>query len=208
MSEPESFRTLAGTAEAEIEVKRSRFIARAAHVETEDQARAFIEQARADHPKARHHCTAFVLDPRGQTQRFSDDGEPAGTAGAPILEALIGRELTDVVVVVTRYFGGTLLGAGGLVRAYGAAAAQALDAMRVDTRSLMVPVEVELDYAVAEQAKLRVEQHGWKVLAAEYAAQVSLRLGVPAAQVTDLEALLADVSAGHAAPRAGEPEYL
>ncbi|MYM19676.1 YigZ family protein [Brevibacterium sp. 5221] len=208
MSEAASYRTPRGEAVAEIEVKRSRFIARVAHAESESAARAIVDEQRAAHPKARHHCMAFVLDPRGQTQRFSDDGEPAGTAGAPILEVLAGRELTDVVAVVTRYFGGTLLGAGGLVRAYGGAAAHAADRLRIDTRELVVPVAAEFDYGLAEQVKARVEQQGWRVLSADYDAAVRLRLGAPEAEAEALLALLADLSGGRAAPERGAPEYL
>ena len=121
-----SYLTVAGTGEVEIEVKRSRFRCHLERVENEDAARAVVEHARREHWDARHHCSAFVLGADGSTQRSSDDGEPAGTAGAPMLEVLRGREVSDVVAVVTRWFGGTLLGAGGLVRAYGDAVRAAL----------------------------------------------------------------------------------
>ncbi|MBO4872538.1 MAG: YigZ family protein [Lachnospiraceae bacterium] len=115
-------------AEGEYESKRSRFLARAVPVRSEEEAAAVLSARRKEHYAARHHCYAYVLGPKNETVRFSDDGEPSGTAGKPILETLLGSGLHNALVVVTRYFGGTLLGTGGLVRAYAAAAKAALDA--------------------------------------------------------------------------------
>ena len=137
MADPRAYVTVAREATAEIEVKRSRFLGHVVPVTTEDEARAVVEAARKEHWDARHHCSAFVLGPDGALQRSSDDGEPSGTAGAPMLEVLRGRGLTDVVAVVTRWFGGTLLGAGGLVRAYSDATRAALDAAGTRRRVLM-----------------------------------------------------------------------
>lgn len=124
-------------AEAEIVVMRSRFLAHVLRVEDEAAAREFVGQVRARHHDARHHCTAFVLGPAGTLQRSSDDGEPSGTAGRPILDVVTGRGLSDVAVVVTRWFGGTLLGTGGLARAYSQAAADALDVAGSRARQLI-----------------------------------------------------------------------
>ncbi|MCT1689929.1 YigZ family protein [Brevibacterium sp. p3-SID960] len=201
------YQTLRREAHAEIEIKRSRFIARVVPVETEEAARAVIEEQRAAHSKARHHCTAFILDADGRTQRFNDDGEPAGTAGAPILEVLTGHELTYVVAVVTRYFGGTLLGAGGLVRAYGGAVSAALEDAQVVTRTLLTPVTVELNYATAAAAQRQAQQAGWEVIDSDYSASVRHVFAVPADEVEACAAMLADVSAGLAAPEVGDPVY-
>ena len=113
----------------EIEIQRSRFLCHLARVQNVDAATAFIATIRREHWAATHNCSAFRLGPEGGVQRSSDDGEPAGTAGVPMLEVLIRRELTDTVAVVTRWFGGTKLGAGGLVRAYGRAVSEAVDAV-------------------------------------------------------------------------------
>lgn len=113
-----AYTTLSGPAEAEVGAKRSRFLAHLAPAADEEAARAVIEAARRAHHDARHHCSAFVLGPDRRTERSNDDGEPAGTAGSPMLDVLRGSGLTDVVAVVTRWFGGTLLGTGGLIRAY------------------------------------------------------------------------------------------
>lgn len=125
-AEPSSYLTLARNAEASIEVKRSRFLATLVRVEDEAQARAVVDRLRREHWDAGHHCTALVLGADGAVQRSSDDGEPAGTAGAPMLEVLRGAEVSDTIAVVTRWFGGVLLGAGGLVRAYGDAVREGL----------------------------------------------------------------------------------
>ena len=117
LSSLRSYLTVAGRCSSEIEVRRSRFVCDLERVETEAEAREFIEAVRASSRDARHHCTAFVLGPGGETQRSNDDGEPSGTAGAPMLEVLRGRQVSDVVAVVTRWFGGVLLGTGGLFRA-------------------------------------------------------------------------------------------
>ena len=131
LSPPRRYLTLASPASAEVEVKRSRFVCDVAPVPSEEDARAFVETVRGATRDARHHCTAFVLGPDGGTQRSNDDGEPSGTAGAPMLDVLRGQGLTDVVAVVTRWFGGTLLGTGGLIRAYGDAVSAAVDAATV-----------------------------------------------------------------------------
>ncbi len=119
-----SYTTITGVSEGEISVERSRFIAAAVHVESEEQALEFISKKRAEYHDAKHNCYAYIL--RSGISRFSDDGEPHSTAGKPILEVIEGEELFDVCVVVTRYFGGVLLGTGGLVRAYTAATKEAL----------------------------------------------------------------------------------
>ncbi|RYE74360.1 MAG: YigZ family protein, partial [Myxococcales bacterium] len=118
MPAPDRYRTIAGTVEVEHVVERSRFLTQLVRVPDEASAREVIDVRRREHWSARHHCTAFVIGPDGALQRSNDDGEPAGTAGAPMLEVLRGAEISDVVAVVTRYFGGVKLGTGGLARAY------------------------------------------------------------------------------------------
>lgn len=203
----QSYTTVAGDTTAELEIKRSRFIARVAHVTSEQAARQVIDQERSTHPKARHWCTAFVLDPDARTQRCNDDGEPSGTAGTPMLEVLTGHQLTYVVAVVTRYFGGTLLGAGGLVRAYSQATSAALDTLPTRTFSLVVPLTVTLDYATAQTTRVRCEQRGWLVLDAQYGQAVDLTIGVRPEDLDAVGALLADVSAGKAVPEVGPPRF-
>ncbi|MCL3777998.1 MULTISPECIES: YigZ family protein [unclassified Actinomyces] len=197
--------------ETDLEVRRSHFLARAARTDTEAEARALIAEVRAEHPTARHHCSAFVIGVPSAlpVERSNDDGEPSGTAGQPILEVLRGTGLVGVSVVVTRYFGGTLLGTGGLVRAYSQAAAQALDAARrarLVTRHLWdvrVPVgeagRLEADLralAGPRDGALSVEETVWG------ATHAVLMLSTDSPDADGLSALLASVSQGSAVPQA------
>lgn len=193
-----SYLTIARDGEVEIEVKRSRFLCTLVRVETEEETRAVVERLRRDHWDARHHCTAFVLGADAQVQRSSDDGEPAGTAGAPMLEVLRRREVSDVVAVVTRWFGGVLLGAGGLVRAYGDAIRAGLDTVGTVQRALLVEHELVVPHADAGRLETELRTRNVAVLDTVYAAEVTLRLGVPTDQVGTLAHLVAELSGGSA----------
>ncbi|WP_243697135.1 IMPACT family protein [Aeromicrobium phragmitis] len=164
-------------------MKRSRFLAQACRVESEEHARAFIADVRAAHHDARHHCTAFVIGARGDLQRSNDDGEPAGTAGRPMLEVVTGRELSDVVVVVTRWFGGILLGAGGLVRAYGDATTAVLDRAGVRRRVELALGAVAVPMADAGAFEHRLRQ-ATDVVDVRYEGAVTFTVAAP-----DLEEL-------------------
>ena len=212
MSDDAGTLTLAGTTqpETDLEVKRSHFLGRAARTRTQEEARAFIASVRAAHPAARHHCSAFIVTvPGGRPiERSNDDGEPPGTAGRPMLETLRAADLTATAVVVTRYFGGVLLGTGGLVRAYSEATARALAAakrVRLTTRHLWdvrLPgadagrIEAELRAACGRgEHDLAVEETVWGATHAV----LLLATGSPdAARITEL---LAAMTAGSAAPR-------
>jgi uncharacterized YigZ family protein len=200
-----SYLTIARSAEAEIEVKRSRFLCTLERVGDEPAARAVVERLRREHWDARHHCSAFVLGPGRDVERSSDDGEPAGTAGAPMLEVLRGQQLSDVVAVVTRWFGGTLLGAGGLVRAYGDAVRAALVPAGTLRRSLVREHLLDLGHADAGRVESELRSRGIAVLDSAYGAHVTLRLGVPPGQDERLAAVVAELTSGAAETRvAGE----
>ncbi len=196
------YRTVARTGDAEVEVKRSRFVGHVARVATEGEARAVVERVRKQAWDARHHCSAFVLGPDAQVQRSSDDGEPAGTAGAPMLEVLRGRELSDVVAVVTRYFGGVLLGAGGLVRAYSDAVRAALDVAGVTERRLSVRYDVEAGHAQAARLENDLRARGVGVLGVDYGQHALLHVAVPAEDADGFQDLLAALTGGTAHARA------
>ena len=201
----DSYLTLARDGGAEIEVRRSRFLCTLARVGDEEAARAVVDRLRREHWDARHHCSAFVLGPEGTVERSSDDGEPAGTAGAPMLEVLRGRGVTDVVAVVTRWFGGTLLGAGGLVRAYGDAVRAGLEATGTLRRDRVRELTLELGHADAGRVESDLRARGITALDSSYAATVTLRLGAPVADVERLHALVAELTGGSAtAVEAGE----
>ena len=206
-----TYLTVARDGTAEIEVKRSRFLCTIARVTEEADARAVVDRLRKEHWGARHHCSAFVLGPGADVQRSSDDGEPAGTAGAPMLDVLRGREVSDVVAVVTRWFGGVLLGAGGLVRAYGDAVRAGLDDVGTLRRSLLVEHELVVSHADAGRLESELRARGVAVLDVTYADRVTLRLGVPAVEGREnsglgddgpdsgsLAALVAELTAGDA----------
>ncbi|WP_157155645.1 YigZ family protein [Diaminobutyricimonas sp. LJ205] len=185
--------------DSELEVKRSRFITRLERVGSEAEARAVIDTVRRGHWDARHNCSAFVIGAAsepGQIRRSNDDGEPSGTAGMPMLEALTGRGLIDVVAVVTRYFGGILLGAGGLVRAYSDAVLGAIDAADADGavvgRAPRDLFTLALPHADAGRIEAELRRRGIVVLGVQYEREAVLTLaGAP-----DDAAIVASATAG------------
>jgi len=191
-----SYSVIARNGSAEVEAKRSRFLCTLERVESEAEARAVVERLRKQHWDARHHCSAFVLGPDAAIERSSDDGEPSGTAGAPMLEVLRGRGVSDVVAVVTRWFGGTLLGAGGLVRAYGDAVRAALDEVGLLERRLLRVFTIAVPHADAGRLESDLRSRGITVLGTTYDELARLRLAVPAADVDRLSVLLAELTGG------------
>lgn len=204
----EEYETIAGRVDTEIEISRSRFLTRLERVEDEASARDVIAAVRAEHPRARHHCSAFVLGHDSRVQRSNDDGEPSGTAGAPMLDALTSSGLSDVVAVVTRYFGGVLLGAGGLTRAYRASVADAVLVSQRIHRGLRHEVTVSSGYDVAAQIESEARRRGFTVGEAIYDSAVSQQFAVAAHEITALEALAAEISAGAAHCVRGESRYV
>lgn len=190
--------TIASDGEAEIEAKRSRFRCTLARVSAEQQARDVVDRLRKQHWEAAHHCSAFVLGPDAGVQRSSDDGEPAGTAGAPMLEVLRGHGVSDTVAVVTRWFGGVLLGTGGLIRAYSEAVRAGLDQVGLIARELLAEFTVDLAHATAGKVEADLRGRGVQVLGVDYAATVHLRLGVPQREADGVAALVSELTAGAA----------
>jgi uncharacterized YigZ family protein len=203
-----SYLVVARTADVELEARRSRFRCRVERVADEEAAREVVESARRRHWDAGHHCSAFVLGADGATARSSDDGEPAGSAGAPMLETLRGREVSDVVAVVSRWFGGTLLGVGGLVRAYSDAVALALDEAGTLRRERRDVVEVDAGHAEAGRLEHELRSRGLVVRDAAYGAVVTFTLAVPARLRESLPGTLAELTGGRAAPRRGGTDWV
>lgn len=191
-----SYLTVAGDATAEVEDRGSRFLCTLRRVTDEAAARDLVATLRREHWDARHHCSAFVLGPDGALQRSSDDGEPAGTAGAPMLEVLKGAGVSDVAAVVSRWFGGTLLGAGGLVRAYGDAVRAALAEAGTLRRSLLTELALDLDHADAGRVEGELRSRGVRVLDVAYDARVRLLLAAPPEEADRLGELVAAATAG------------
>lgn len=195
----ESFQTIAVATSHEIEkVKGSRFLARVEHVESEEEALAVRDRVRRGLHDARHHCSAWRVGHDGARFRQDDDGEPSGSAGKPILQQLDGRGLTETVVVVTRYFGGTKLGVGGLVRAYGQAAAEALELAGVRTVRITQRATVAFPYACTGAIERVLARFGVEPARSEYGESVRLELDLPVGQVEPFRIAVADATHGRA----------
>ncbi|MFR9730378.1 YigZ family protein [Saccharopolyspora sp. MS10] len=197
-------RTIRRSGEFELEIKRSRFLCALSRADSEEGAREFIAQRRRLHHDARHHCSAYVLDADGRTQRSNDDGEPAGTAGAPMLEVLRHHEITGAVAVVSRYFGGTLLGAGGLVRAYGGAVSAALEHVGLAELRPMRLVSTTAEHSLAGRLENDLRSQGFSVSDVDYGERVRFVLRIPEAEVGAFERWLAETTGGAAEPVRGE----
>ena len=200
------YRAIEGQACFTVEEKRSRFIATAAFADSEEAALAVLARVRAENRTARHNVYAYVLRAGGRT-RFSDDGEPAKTAGTPVLECIRHAGLQDVIVVVTRYFGGVLLGTGGLVRAYTAAAAGALQAAGAVTMREVVEGSVTLPYALYEPAQRLILAAGARLAQPQFADAVTLTWRQPAGEENALCAQLAGLCRGDASVTLSAPFF-
>ena len=199
------YKTIRGVSTFTYEEKRSRFIATAAFADTEEKALAVLNGVRAANRTARHNVFAYVLQ-NGRT-RYSDDGEPAKTAGTPVLEAIGHAELSDVIVVVTRYFGGILLGTGGLVRAYTAAASGALQQAELVSMRLVVDCSLQVPYGLFEQAQRMIAASGARLQEPVFADAVTLLWRMPSGEETSLCASLAELTRGAAQVEVSAPAY-
>lgn len=177
---PENYQSVAGYGEDEFIIEKSRFIGYALPVTDEDEARAFISEIRSLHPQATHVCSAWIIGRGGLQMRFSDDGEPSGTAGVPMLEVLKKEGLTDVVCAVVRYFGGVKLGAGGLVRAYTRGAAVALAAAHITTWTRHRALVLSADYTFQGTISHQLEKTDWLLEDTVYDDRVHYHLFIPA----------------------------
>ena len=186
-------------AESEFTEKRSRFIGRVQRVETEAEARAYIEKIKKQHYDARHNCWCYVIHD-GNIVRYGDDGEPQGTAGQPMLNVFQREGVENVVCVVTRYFGGVLLGAGGLTRAYAKSAKDALDAAGKARMTLWTRERVSVSYPLFERLTRLVDSLGGVVEGSDYGADVSVTLRLPREQGAAFEAALTELSNGGISP--------
>ena len=184
--------------QGEIVEKKSRFLADVSPVETEEDVAAFLEQIRKKYWDAGHHCSAFVLGARGEITRCSDDGEPSGTAGRPILDVLTGSGVQNACIVVTRYFGGVLLGTGGLVRAYGRAARAGLDASILLDRIPGRKLKITCDYNSIGRIQYMAGSRGYRTLSESYGEGVTLTYLIPDAEAAQFSAGLTEATNGKA----------
>ncbi|MDE7183089.1 MAG: YigZ family protein [Lachnospiraceae bacterium] len=177
--ENEDFVLLTKGAEAELVEKKSRFIATVRPVESEEEAAAFIEEMKKKYYDARHNCSAYVIGSRAQLTRSSDDGEPSGTAGRPMLEVLLGSGIRNTAAVVTRYFGGTLLGTGGLVRAYSGVLKEALEKCETARQHFGVRIKIKADYNAVGKIQYILANRKIRTEDSVYAADVELTVIAP-----------------------------
>ncbi|HEX5565978.1 MAG TPA: YigZ family protein [Streptomyces sp.] len=203
----EQYVTVDGEGVYETEVNRSRFICALAPAATEEEAQAFVARVRERHPTATHNCYAYVIGADAGVQKANDDGEPGGTAGAPMLQMLLRREVRYAVAVVTRYFGGVKLGAGGLIRAYGGVVGEALDTLGTVTRRRMRLVTVTVDHQRAGRVENELRTGGRDVHDVHYGAEVTFEVGLPEGEVDAFRAWLADTTAGTARLELGGETY-
>ena len=183
-----------GAGEAELTEKRSRFLGHVRPIESEEEARAFIAEMKKKYYDARHNCWCYLI--RGGPERYSDDGEPQGSAGIPMLEVFRREGVTNAVCVVTRYFGGVLLGTGGLLRAYTQSAKDALDAAGRSVVRRWLEAEIPCPYAMLERIRQEAAACGGSVIGMEYGAEVTLRVLLPEEEAETYRARIFDCSAG------------
>ena len=191
----------------ESEINRSRFLCALAPAATEEEAQEFIARVRKEHPTATHNCFAYVIGADASVQKASDDGEPGGTAGVPMLQMLTRRDVRYAVAVVTRYYGGVKLGAGGLIRAYGGVVGEALDAIGTVTRRRYRLVTVTVDHQRAGKTQNDLRSTGRTVTDLRYGSAVEIEVALPEADLEGFRAWLADSTAGSATLTLGGETY-
>lgn len=189
-------RTIARDGSIELIVKKSRFICTLQRVSSEDDARAKLALLKKHYWDASHNCSAWIIGDRGELRRSNDDGEPSGTAGAPMLHVLDQRGVTDTMAVVTRYFGGVLLGAGGLVRAYGQAVSDAIDEAGIVERVPLTVVAVEAAHDEAGRLENLLRHTSWRVSSIEYGSHVTFELPLEEAEIDPFRAWLSETTSG------------
>lgn len=204
----EQYRTVSHYARVETEERKSRFIATCSPLDSEAQAIALLSGIRNEFPDATHHVYAWIIGGEQVISRFSDDGEPQGTAGLPVLDILRKSGIESAGLVVTRYFGGTLLGSGGLVRAYSQAAALALEAAEPVTLQLCQRFNLTVSYSDLETMRHRLTQAGYYQEAPRFGLDAEIIIGAPRARVDELLTLCNDVTAGAALVEPVDPAYI
>jgi uncharacterized YigZ family protein len=185
----ENFRTIQSDGTHEIEIKKSRFICHLKRTETEEDAIAFVDAIKKEHWKATHNCSAYLIGERNEIQRAHDDGEPSGTAGVPMLELLKKKDLKNVTTVVTRYFGGVKLGAGGLIRAYGGAVNEAVGAIGIVERQLQQQIALTVSYPLSGKLENHLRESQYLLRDTEYTDKVTFHCLIPVEEVENFKAV-------------------
>ncbi|TOY84822.1 YigZ family protein [Levilactobacillus brevis] len=199
--------TIRTTGTHELEIKKSRFIADLGRISTEEEAKVFIAQIIAREPKATHHCWAYLLGDHDDVQRESDNGEPSGTAGVPILTVLQRNHLHNTIAVVTRYFGGIKLGAGGLIRAYSNATSTGIEATGVVKRVQQQALILTVDYANYDRLSHYLTEQNITVLGTDYATAVTVTIAVDLAAVSTTQGAIQNLLSDRLTSRLGDIDY-
>ncbi|UII55630.1 YigZ family protein [Cytobacillus spongiae] len=203
-----NYYTVKGDGEHEITIQKSRFIAQVARAETEEKAQAFIQHIKKQHWNATHNCSAYLIGEHDQIQKANDDGEPSGTAGVPILEVLKKKHLKDTVVVITRYFGGIKLGAGGLIRAYGKSTSEGIEATGVVERKLMRVMHTKVDYTWIGKLENELRSSIYTIKDIHYLDNVEFEVFVEEAQTESFTEWMVELTNGQGAIDKGDVLYL
>ncbi|MEH7444568.1 YigZ family protein [Bacillus sp. JJ1122] len=204
----QNYFTVKGYGENEIEIQKSRFIAYIDRVETEEEAQEFIQSIKKKNWNATHNCSAYLIGENDQIQKANDDGEPSGTAGVPILEVLKKKHLKDTVVVITRYFGGIKLGAGGLIRAYGKATSEGLAAIGIVERKLMRIMHTTIEYTWLGKIENELRSSVYQLKEIHYLDKVEIETFVEETQTEVFKEWMVEMTSGQCDLREGELRYL
>ncbi|WP_071393493.1 YigZ family protein [Bacillus tuaregi] len=205
---PQYYTVKEGHGEHEIVIQKSRFIAHVTRAESEEAAQEFIQRIKKEHWNATHNCSAYLIGEHDQIQKANDDGEPSGTAGVPILEVLKKKHLKDTCVVITRYFGGIKLGAGGLIRAYGKATSEGIDAAGVVERKLMRVVSTKIDYTWLGKIENELRSSIYEIKEIHYLDAVEIEAYVEEAGVQNFTDWMIELTNGQGEISSGEVLYM
>jgi len=190
------YQTVQGYGEYELIIQKSRFIAHIQRVETEEKAQEFIQEIKKRHKDATHNCSAYLIGENNHIQKANDDGEPSGTAGVPILEVLKKKDLKDTVAVITRYFGGIKLGAGGLIRAYGKATSEGIAATGIVERKLMKIIRTSIDYTFLGKVENELRSSPYQIKDIHYVENVQIETYIDSGSIPLFKDWMTDLTNG------------
>ncbi|GAA4072262.1 YigZ family protein [Amphibacillus indicireducens] len=204
----ETYLTVQTQGQAELMIQKSRFIGHIKRTETEEEAQAFIRQIKKEHSQATHNCSAYLIGEHDQIQKANDDGEPSGTAGVPMLEVLKKNELKDTTIVVTRYYGGIKLGAGGLIRAYSKSTSEALKATGIVKRQLMKNISITVEYPLLGKIENELRNNNHLIVEIDYLEHVTFNVVVAVDQVESFTDWIIDLTSDNVKIELKQDQYI